>query len=183
MARPKDSTSAPGAGGQATEGMKCCASGLHRAFTRGVGGWGPCASTPLSPKSWLEKCWAGLKSCNLPPRFPPAPSSTPSTASLPPSAPPPPPPRPSTHPHQHLPRHSPPSAPPLLTPAQPTSPLPLPPGLLRCLGWEGTAILSRCHPLNVPLGPALDRGAGLTSGSTGRAGSSGSLGAREAHTP
>ena len=73
-------------------------------------------------------------------------------------------------PHQHLPRHSPPSAPPLLTPAQPTSPLPLPPWLLRRRGWEGTAILSRCHPLNVPLGPALDRGAGLTSGSAGRAG-------------
>lgn len=112
MARPKDSTSAPGAGGQATEGMKCCASGLHRAFTRGVWGWGPCASTPLSPKSWLEKCWAGLKSCNLPPRFPPAPSSTPSTASLPPSAPPPRPrarqltpisTSPVTHPHQHRP--------------------------------------------------------------------------------
>ena len=64
----------------------------------------PCASTLLSPKSWLEECWAGLKSCNLPPRRLPTLSSTPSTSSPPP-----------THPHQQ-------PHPPSLTPIS-TAPL------------------------------------------------------------
>lgn len=128
---------------------------------------GPCTGAPLSPKSWLEKCWVGLKSCNLPPRHPPAPSSTPSTASplsLTPIISSPPPPTP--------PRHSPPSAPPLLTPAQPTSPLPLPPWRSDAAGGRGQPF-SRGHSLNVPLGPASDTGAGLTSGSAAWAGRAG----------